>query len=84
MRKIKFAKEKYDYTMLLAKILIKYRSRAKFADTLGVTPKTLMNKLEGKTPFKQWEVEQICKLLDIEHDDIQTYFFTKSDTRKET
>ena len=70
--------------MLLAKILIKYKSRKKFADALGVTHKTLMHKLNGETPFKQWEVEQICKLLDIDHDDIQTYFFTKSDTRKET
>lgn len=84
MRQVKFTREKYDYTMLLAKILMKYKSRYQFAMALGITPKTLVDKLNGKHSFKQWEIEQACKLLDLEHDEIQEYFFTLSDTRKET
>lgn len=43
---------------------------------IGLTPTTYSLKLNNKAEFKQSEIEDICKLLEIPFVDIPSYFFT--------
>lgn len=43
---------------------------------IGLTPATYSQKLNHKTEFKQSEIDDICKFLDIPEKEITNYFFT--------
>ena len=66
----------YDYSKLLARILNKFNSRFEFALEMGMTPQTLINKLKNRNPWNQHQIEECCKLLDIDRSEIVEYFFT--------
>ena len=66
----------YDYSLLLGKIINKFGTRYEFAEELGVTPQTLINKLKNRQPWDQYQIENCCKLLDIPRSKIGEYFFT--------
>lgn len=66
----------YDYSKLLARILSKFNSRFEFALEMGMTPQTLINKLKNRNPWNQYQIEECCKLLEIDRSEIVDYFFT--------
>lgn len=66
----------YDYSKLLGRILSKFNSRFEFALEMGMTPQTLINKLKNRNPWNQYQIEECCKLLEIDRSEIVDYFFT--------
>ncbi|MDR0305600.1 MAG: DUF739 family protein [Chitinispirillales bacterium] len=48
-----------------------------FARELGLTHKTLIQRLAGRTPFSINEVEKATTILGIEKQDVAKYFFVK-------
>lgn len=66
-----------DYSLLWGRMRSKHYSLRKLATAIGVTPTTLSFKMNDKKSFKQNEILNICKELDINESDIPKYFFTK-------
>lgn len=47
------------------------------AEKIGVTPKTLDNKIKGRTKFRASEVYMLKDLLGLTDDDLHNIFFTE-------
>ena len=67
----------YDYSKLKGRIVEKFSTRENFAKSLGVTTKTISEKLNNKTIWKQPEISKTMELLSISGKDIESYFFKK-------
>ena len=67
----------YDYSKLEGRIVEKFRTRESFAKALGITAKSLSEKLNNKTIWKQPEIFKAMELLSIQGEDIESYFFKK-------
>ena len=67
----------YDYSKLKGTIVEKYGTQSNFATVIGLSERTLSNKLNSKKPFKQPEISFICSLMDIPDEEIPQYFFAK-------
>ena len=65
----------YDYSRLLGKIKEKSKSNAVFSSKLGISERTLSQKLNNKVDFKQHEIIKSCQILDIPDEQIGLYFF---------
>lgn len=65
----------YDYSKLNGKIIEVYGTRGSFAEAMGVSDRTLSLKLNNLTSWKQPEITKACKLLNLEQNEIQDYFF---------
>ena len=65
----------YDYSKLEGKIIEKFGTRERFAKALGITTKTISEKLNNKTIWKQPEISKAMELLSISGEDIESYFF---------
>lgn len=65
----------YSYNKLRGRIVEKYGTQEKFAETLGITKQGLSLKMTGKSGFSQKDILQWCELLDIQQDHIVDYFF---------
>ena len=66
---------KKKFQELKGTIVAKYGTLGLFAKELGMTLTTLGRKLNGKSTWKQKEIELSCKLLEIPKEKIQYYFF---------
>lgn len=66
----------YNYSALLGKIVEKYGTQARFSDAIGISEHSISQKLNGKTEWKQSEMDLACRLMGISKDDIPKYFFT--------
>ena len=66
----------FNYAKLNGKIAEKFRTRAAFAEAIGMTASSLSLKLNNKAQFSQYEIFNACALLDINAEDIHFYFFT--------
>lgn len=66
----------FDYSKLLGRMREKNITQEVLAERIGNTPSTLSLKLNNKAKFKQPEIADICKILDISSNLIGTYFFT--------
>lgn len=66
----------FDYSKLLGRMREKNITQEVLAERIGNTPATLSLKLNNKAKFKQSEIADICKILDISSNLIGTYFFT--------
>ena len=66
----------YDYKKLRGKIVEKYATMQNFAKSMEWAERTLSLKINNKRYWKQWEITKACKLLDINKEDIVSYFFT--------
>lgn len=66
----------YEYGKLLGRMKEKRITQKKLAEMLNISHEALSKKLNNKTPFKQDEMIKVCEFLDINLQDIQTYFFT--------
>ena len=69
----------YDYSKLEGRIVEKFSTRENFAKSLGVTTKSISEKLNNKTIWKQPEISKAMDLLSISGKDIELYFFKKKD-----
>lgn len=67
----------YDYSKLEGRIVEKFGTRENFAKSLGVTAKSIYEKLNNKTIWKQPEISKAVELLSISGEDIELYFFKK-------
>ena len=67
----------FDYSKLKGKITELFGTRDKFAQKLGIAPNTLSLKLNGKGEFSQGEIAKMSDVLQIDKQDIPTYFFTR-------
>ena len=65
----------YDYSKLEGKIIEKFGTRESFARESGMTPKSIYDKLNNKTIWKQPEISKARELLDIPEEDAYHYFF---------
>ena len=65
----------YDYSKLLGRITEKIGTQYKLAEAVGLSERTVSLKLNGKIGWKQTEIEDICKVLDIDRSEIGDYFF---------
>ena len=67
----------YDYSKLEGKIIEKFGTRESFAKASGITAKSIYDKLNNKTIWKQPEISKAMELLSISGEDIELYFFKK-------
>lgn len=65
----------YNYSKLKGRIIEKLGSQSNFAEKMNLSETTIYSKLNGKIEFKQSEIINACKLLDIPEDDLKKYFF---------
>lgn len=65
----------YDYSKLKGRIVEKFGNQTKFAETMGLSERTMSLKLNSVNYWKQNEISKACKLLDINEDEIKQYFF---------
>ena len=63
----------YNYSKLEGKIIEKFGTRESFARASGMTPKSIYDKLNNKTIWKQPEISKAMDLLSIP----ELYFFKK-------
>ncbi len=65
----------FNFKRLRGKIIEKYGSQAKFAESLGVSQNSLSRKMNNKTRFSSNDVIKIKELLGIPDNEINSYFF---------
>ena len=68
----------YNYSKLIGKIIEVFGSQANFAKEMGLSERTISKKLNNRVPFKQPEITKAIKLLHLNEEDVQVYFFTKN------
>lgn len=68
----------FNYSKLRGLIVEKYGTCAAFASKIGWTPGQLSARLNNKTPFSSADIVTVMDLLEIDADQMQTYFFTLS------
>lgn len=64
----------FDYRKLKGKIVEKYGSQNKFAEVMGISTRTLSLKMNNKVPWKQSEIREAVRFLQISDSDIGDYF----------
>lgn len=52
-----------------------FKNLGEFSNAAGMDRGTFSLKINGKTAFKQDEIERICKLLNIPMEQVHIYFF---------
>ena len=65
----------FDYSKLRGRIVEKYRSQRELSKAIGVSEKTLSNKINNIIFFKQDDIMLICGRLEIPVNEISDYFF---------
>lgn len=66
----------YDYSKLNGKIIEVCGTQANFAESMGLSERTISMKLNNKIAFKQPEIQKALGILGLADEDIQAYFFT--------
>lgn len=67
----------FDYSKLNGKIVEVVGDKKKLAEKLGMSYITMMHRTHSRFPFSQFEIMDICKILNIPHSEISDYFFTQ-------
>ena len=65
----------YDYRKLKGRITEKTGNQSNFAQRMNLSETTIYSKLNGKIEFKQSEILDACKILEIPEEEIKRYFF---------
>lgn len=65
----------YDYSKLIGKIVEVCGSQAAFARKIGISERSLINKLKSRVSWKQPEIVLACAILKIDASEISDYFF---------
>ena len=66
----------YEYKKLIGRIIEKFGTRKKFAESIGMSENSMSLKLNGKTGFSRDEIARWGKILDIDVSEYGDYFFT--------
>lgn len=64
-----------DFSKLSGKIVEKYGTQYNFAIALGLSERSLSLKLNNKVGWRDEEMERAIDLLDLDINDIPSYFF---------
>lgn len=67
----------FDYSKLKGKIIEKYGTQAEFAKEFGVSKNSFSMKMNNKISFSTNDILKITNMLNIDKDDISSYFFTQ-------
>lgn len=67
---------KYNYNKLRGRIIEKFGTLYKFADSISIGYESLSKKLNNIVAISQSDITEWCKLLGIEPEEIGSYFFT--------
>lgn len=65
----------YNYRKLQGRIVEKFGTQSAFSKAMGCSERTLSCKLNNIVKFNQDEIEKACTLLDIQIDQVHSYFF---------
>lgn len=65
----------FDLSKLNGRIVEKFGTREKFAETVGMTPGQMYPRLQGVTYFRADEIAIAAEALDILPEEIPAYFF---------
>lgn len=68
----------YDYSKLSGRIVEKCRTKERFAKEIGLSCKSLCDKMQGKVGWSQQQIAVACKVLEIKYTDIPLYFFVEN------
>ena len=68
---------KFDYSKLLGRMREYGYTQETLADAIGINESTLNSKLKCRTYFNCYEIDKICKVLDISNREIGAYFYAK-------
>ena len=66
----------YDYSKLAGRIKEKLGSQKEFAWAIGLSERSVSLKMTGEIGWKQKEIADACRVLELPMDEIATYFFT--------
>lgn len=66
----------YDYSKLKGLIVEKFRTRANFAEAVGLSKESVSAKLNNKQEWKQSQIKRSCDLLSIADENVADYFFS--------
>lgn len=64
-----------DYSKLRGRIKEKNYSEKEFANLIGMSAPTLSGKFKGTTFFNTEEIKKVISVLEIQQNDIYSYFF---------
>ena len=65
----------YDYSKLCGKMVEKFKTQYRFAIALGISERSLSLRLNGKVSWRDVDITNAIKLLDLSVEDIPEYFF---------
>ena len=68
---------KFDYSKLRGRIKEVYKTETEFAKELGLSTVSLSGRLNNKLNFEQSEMLKIGELLEIEKEDLHSYFLDR-------
>lgn len=66
----------YTYRRLRGRIVEKFGTITKFAETLGTQVQAVSRKLNGKVPFTQKDISEWSQLLGIDKEDFGEFYFS--------
>jgi hypothetical protein len=72
----------YDYRKLVGRIVEYCGTKKNFSEKTSISYSNFIRKLNNDNVFKNTEIEEICKLLEIDRKDIPIYFFCPSCSEK--
>lgn len=64
-----------DYSKLLGRITEKFGTQAEFANSMGVSERSISLKLNNKVSWKDSEISKAVDILGLNPKDIPSYFF---------
>ena len=65
----------YDLSKLKGRIVEKFKTQINFSKAMNWSERTTSLKLTGKIFWSQEEISKACNVLDIESEEIMSYFF---------
>mgnify|MGYP003571392429 CR=1 FL=1 len=65
----------YNYNKLRGRITEICGTQSKFAESMGLSERTISLKLTGQVGWKQSEIRKAIEVLTINQEDIPAYFF---------
>ena len=67
---------KYEYSKLDGRITEMFGTRKAFAEAVMISEHTISGKMTGKIGWTQEQINKVCEVLQIPHEDIPSYFFS--------
>lgn len=68
----------FDYSKLRGRIREVCETQERFSDLMGMSKATISAKINNKSEFTQPEIIRAVEVLNLQYDEISSYFFTPS------